>query len=81
MFAMQWLFDWLLPVSSRIKRVYLYQWDYVPGSPWDSALIDSHGHSRPALRVVRQALRHGVRRPRPGEKKARKAWVKRHLNR
>jgi hypothetical protein len=80
-FALEWLFDWLLPAERRVTRVYLYQWDYAPGSPWDSALIGSRGKSRPALSVVRRAVRHGVRRLRPGEKKARRRWVKQHMNR
>jgi hypothetical protein len=80
-FALDWLFDWLLPAERRITRVYLYQWDHAPGSPWDSALIDSHGRSRPALAVVRRAIRHGIRRTRRGEKKARQRWVRQHLGR
>jgi hypothetical protein len=81
LFATEWLFDWLLPVSPRIKRVYLYQWDFATGSAWDSALIAPSGRSRPALGVVRRALKHGVRRPRVNEKQLRRRWVRRHLGR
>ena len=77
-FAMEWLFDWVLPATPRVKRVYLYQWDPAPGAAWDSALVDSRGRSRPALKVVRRALKHGIRRTRSGEKKARSKWVRQH---
>ncbi len=52
--ATRWLFDRLVPLSSRIRRVYLYHWN--PGSSkdsWDSALTDIHGRPREAYRVVR----------------------------
>ena len=81
MFATQWLFDWLLPISPRIKRVYLYQWDPAQGANWDSALVDQQGRSRPALSVVRRAIRHGIRHTRRGEKKARRRWVRQHEGR
>jgi hypothetical protein len=77
--AMRWLFDWLLPASPRVKRVYLYEWDAAPGAAWDSALIGLDGKSRPALRVVRRVVKNGIRRPRRGETKARRRWVQRHL--
>ena len=80
-FALDWLFDWLLPAERRVTRVYLYQWDYAPGSPWDSALIDSRGKSRPAFAVLRHAIRHGIRHTRRGEKQARQRWIRRHLGR
>lgn len=57
--ATRWVFRRLVPLSSRITRVYLYHWD--PGGPdeiWDSALISPHGSPRPAYRVLRrEALR------------------------
>lgn len=52
--ATRWLFDRLVPLSSRVRRVYLYHWN--PGSSkdtWDSALIDKYGRPREAFRVVR----------------------------
>ena len=79
--ALHWLFDWMLPVSKRIKRVYLYEWNAIPGAPWDSGLVGATGRSRPALSVVRSFKRRGVRRPRRDEKQARKRWVKQHLGR
>jgi hypothetical protein len=55
--ATRWVFDKLAPLSRRITRVYLYQWNAVSGDKWDSGLIDPHGHARPALTVVRNVLR------------------------
>lgn len=56
--ATRWLFDRLVPLSSRVRRVYLYHWDPAgPEDTWDSALIDSHGHPREAFRVVRARMR------------------------
>jgi hypothetical protein len=52
--ATLWVFDRLVPLSQRIKRVYIYQWN--PGGPkenWDSALLSPHGKPRPAFEVVR----------------------------
>jgi len=54
--ATAWLFDKLVPLSSRIRRVYVYQWNAPPNASWDSALIDGAGGSRPALKVVLDAL-------------------------
>ena len=56
--ATRWLFDRLVPLSSRVRRVYLYHWDQAgPRDTWDSALIDKHGHPREAFRVVRARVR------------------------
>jgi hypothetical protein len=76
--AMHWLFDWMLPVSRRIARVYLYEWTAVANARWDSGLVGPTGKSRPALSVVRHYLRSGVRRPRRDEKQARRRWLKKH---
>ncbi len=44
----------LANMSSRIKRVYLYQWSADPRFiNWDSGLVDSVGRARPALHVLR----------------------------
>jgi hypothetical protein len=56
--ATSWVFDRLVPLSSRITRVYLYHWN--PGGPkenWDSALISPHGKPRPAFDVLRRELK------------------------
>ena len=42
-------------ISSRVGRVYLYQWSR-PTRSWDSAFVDSHGKSRPALTYLRKFL-------------------------
>ena len=50
--ATRWLFTKLIPLSPRIKRVYLYNWNS-PGKrqTWDSAFINPHGQVRPAYGV------------------------------
>jgi hypothetical protein len=55
--ATRWVFDELVPLSRRITRVYLYQWNSVRGENWDSGLVDAKGKSRPALGVLRSQLR------------------------
>jgi hypothetical protein len=55
--ATRFLFDRLVPLSRRITRVYVYQWNSLPGpKTWDSALIDPHGNPRPAYRVLQRVL-------------------------
>jgi Glycosyl hydrolase catalytic core len=55
--ATRFLFDELVPLSRRITRVYIYQWNSVPGpKTWDSALIDPHGKPRPAFAVLQREL-------------------------
>jgi hypothetical protein len=55
--ATRWLFDKIVPLSSRIKRVYLYHWSPAKTPvTWDSALLDKRGKPRPAWRVVRRVL-------------------------
>jgi polysaccharide biosynthesis protein PslG len=48
----------LAALSSRVKRVYFYQWMPDPNThaTWDSALVDRHGRPRPALGVLRSWL-------------------------
>jgi hypothetical protein len=55
--ATRWVFDRLVPLSDRIKRVYLYHWN-TSSTPenWDSALVNHRGRPRPALTVVRREL-------------------------
>ena len=54
--ATRWIFARLVPLSSRISRVYLYHWDAEPGATWDSGLIGEQVEIRPAFRVVRSVL-------------------------
>ncbi len=55
----RFVFDRLAPLSGRIERVYLYQWNAGTRrrEPWDSALIGPHGTPRPAFWVLVQELR------------------------
>lgn len=56
--ATRWVFDKLVPLSSRIDRVYLYHWNSKGRKPsWDSGLLDRLGRPRPALKVLRKELR------------------------
>lgn len=51
--ATQWLLEELVPLTSRIRRLYIYHWqiDELGGS-WDSGLITPGGRERPAYRVL-----------------------------
>jgi hypothetical protein len=56
--AVKWVFDKLLPLSSRLTRVYVYDWNTESRTEtWDSALIGPGGHVRPAFAVVERELR------------------------
>src|SRR4051812_26205231 len=50
--ATRWVFRKLIPLSSRITRVYIYNWNS-PGKrqTWDSAFFNPHGQARPAYGV------------------------------
>jgi hypothetical protein len=51
--ATDWLVERLLPISRRLTRVYLYQWNASTlRDTWDSALVTPGGRSRPAMKVV-----------------------------
>jgi hypothetical protein len=51
--ATNWLFDHLVPLSPRIKRVYLYHWqNQGPQATWDSGMLDPKGRPRPAYSVL-----------------------------
>ncbi len=55
--ATRWIFDRLVPLSPRIKRVYLYHWNSgTSRDSWDSALIGLDGRPRSAYRVVQARL-------------------------
>lgn len=54
----RWVFDRLVPLSGRITRVYIYQWNSsTPFDSWDSALVNAHGKSRPAMAVLKRVVR------------------------
>ena len=59
--AVRWLFDRLVPLSPRIRRVYLYHWNQGGRNEgWDSGLVNRHGRSRPAMTVLRARVLDGV---------------------
>lgn len=53
--ATEWVFSRLVPLSPRIRRVYLYQWrpGFDPDAVWDSGLVNRDGTPRPAYDVFR----------------------------
>jgi hypothetical protein len=60
--ATRWVFDRIVPLSTRITRVYIYHWNAsTPFDTWDSALIGPDNRSRPALAVLRRVLADGPR--------------------
>jgi hypothetical protein len=63
--ATSYLFERLVGISPRIKRVYIYHWSSPPGDlTWDSGLVGPEGE-RPALAVVRQAMRGAIKPRKP----------------
>ncbi len=54
--AIRYLFGPLARVTSRVKRIYVYQWFAGPPRGWDSGLVDSMLRPRPALATVRRAI-------------------------
>lgn len=56
--ATRFVFEKLVRVDPRIKRVYLYHWVNERGrASWDSALVAANGKARPAYAVLRDRLR------------------------
>jgi hypothetical protein len=56
--ATGWVFK-LAALSSRVKRIYFYQWEPVatPDPTWDSALLNKYDKPRPAYKVLKAWLR------------------------
>jgi hypothetical protein len=55
--ATSWVFHHLVPLSRRITRVYLYNWNArTSDDAWDSALINVHGRARAAFAVLRREV-------------------------
>jgi len=50
--AMRYLFRKIVPISKRIKRIYIYNWLSQPTNRWDTGLIDHAGHARAMYRIV-----------------------------
>jgi hypothetical protein len=56
--ATRFVFRRLVPLSRRVTRVYIYQWNAgPPPSTWDSGLVGPTGRLRPAYHVVARVLR------------------------
>lgn len=61
--ATRWLFNRIVPLSGRITRVYLYEWNAVQvHATWDTALIGADGRVRPAFGVLERVVAAGRRR-------------------
>jgi hypothetical protein len=52
--AMNYLFQRVIPVSKRIKRVYVYNWLSEPTNRWDSGLTDHNGQPRGTYDVLKK---------------------------
>ncbi|WP_259313818.1 glycosyl hydrolase [Capillimicrobium parvum] len=50
--AMRYLFRKIVPISKRIKRIYVYNWLSQPANRWDTGLLDHGGHARTMYRIV-----------------------------
>jgi len=56
--ATRFVFRRLVPLSRRVTRVYIYQWNAgPPPSTWDSGLVGPTGRERPAYHVVERVMR------------------------
>ncbi|HEV2062641.1 MAG TPA: glycosyl hydrolase [Solirubrobacteraceae bacterium] len=56
--ATRFIFDRILTVSPRIKRVYLYHWDSAGATDtWDSAFVSPNGAARRTLDIVESKLK------------------------
>jgi hypothetical protein len=56
--VMRFLFERLAHLSTRIERIYVYQWDGGgPKASWDSGLIAPNGRARPGYAVFARELR------------------------
>ena len=54
----RYIFDQLIRVSPRIRRVYLYHWNAGgPTASWDSGLVGENGLPRPAYTVFESVLK------------------------
>lgn len=55
--ATRWLLTRVVPLSGRIRRVYVYHWNAQSRATWDSGLIAPDGTPRAAFRVLSAARR------------------------
>ncbi len=55
--ATRWVFRKLVPLSPRVTRVYIYNWNSPSkNQTWDSGLINPHGQPRPAFAALKREL-------------------------
>lgn len=54
--VLDFIFKRLVKVSSRVKRVYVYQWSAETPKNWDSGLLDNRFRKRPAYTVLQKAI-------------------------
>ncbi len=54
--VLRYIFKRLVRVSSRVKRVYVYQWSAETPKNWDSGILDNKFRPRPAYRVIQKAI-------------------------
>jgi hypothetical protein len=54
--AMRYLFRKIVPISKRIKRIYIYNWLSQPTNRWDTGLLDHAGHPRGMYRIVEKYI-------------------------
>jgi hypothetical protein len=55
--AMRHLFRKIVPISGRIKRVYIYNWESQPTNRWDTGLIDHSGNTRGMYSIVSRFIK------------------------
>jgi hypothetical protein len=55
--AIDYIFNKLAKLSSRVQRVYVFHWDGGKNERWDSALISANGTPRPSYAVLANVLR------------------------
>jgi hypothetical protein len=59
--ATRFVFQRLARLDRRVARIYIYHWrSSTRRDSWDSALVGSDGKARPALAVVKRALRQSM---------------------
>jgi len=72
--AMRYLLGRLVPRSSRVKRVYLYNWRSDPANRWDSGLVGYHGEKRRVYTIVSRYVKRTAARTAKAKAKARRRY-------
>ena len=69
--ATRWVLRKLVNLSPRVRRVYLYHFQYQgPDANWDSGVLDRTGEPRPAYRVLSRYVERAARARRAARKAA-----------